>query len=127
MWVEICEFKSTKPHRYFLKIIWDSKKLGVVSEIVLYQVVLYQGCCVPINWENINFHTMKHIMILQNLGLYLISMLRGWLIIRQIFLNLGSTSSRVNVTKFYIQVNLNKETLSFMTASGWRIRSKTYA
>ena len=42
MWAKIDEFLVCDP----LKIIWDPPKNSIVSEIALYQGVLYQGCSV---------------------------------------------------------------------------------
>ena len=43
MWVKIGEFRSTEPNRFFYENNLGSKKNSVVSEIALYQGVLYQG------------------------------------------------------------------------------------
>ena len=44
--VKIGEFKSTKPYRYFLKVIGGPRKNSFVSEIALYWGALYQGCSI---------------------------------------------------------------------------------
>ena len=46
MCAKIGEFMSTELRRYFLKIIWDLRKISVVSKIALYQVALYRSSCV---------------------------------------------------------------------------------
>ena len=39
-------FLSAEPHSDFLKIIWDPRKISIVSNIALYWGVLYQGSSV---------------------------------------------------------------------------------
>ena len=46
-WVKIDEIlMSAKPNSDFLKIIWDPRKISVVSDIVLYRGALYRDSSV---------------------------------------------------------------------------------
>ena len=76
IWVKIDEFlMSADPFENFLKIIWDPRLDRVVSKIMLYRTVIYQGSSVHVVRNESKFIMLEIVVFKSFFALHYITLL----------------------------------------------------